>query len=95
MRLVATRKSEQNRAGLDPWTLVHLSAGLALGLLDVPLRRSLAAAAVYELAEQVFERTESGQGFFRTSGPEVVLISAVDLAVLVAGHWLGQRWNAT
>ena len=48
MRFVATRKAEQNARGLDPWTLVHFSSGLALGLVDAPLRASLLAAVVYD-----------------------------------------------
>ena len=58
MRLLATRKSEQNQATVDPWTVVHLSAGLALGLVGASLRWSLAAAITYEVVEQAFERPE-------------------------------------
>ena len=95
MRWIATTKAEQNRRAVDPWTAVHLSSGLALGLMDVPLRAAVAAAVAYELAEQVFERYDFGRRFFRTSGPEIVANALVDTAVLAVGHWLGQKWNAT
>ena len=95
MSFIATRKSEQNRKSIDPWTAVHLSAGLALGLMNVPLRWALSAAVAYELAEQVFERSESGQEFFQTSGPEVAPNSVVDAVVFAVGHWLGRKWNET
>jgi hypothetical protein len=95
MKLVATRKSEQNRAAVDPWTAVHLAMGLALGLTATPLCRALAAAVAYEVAEQVFERRAWGQAFFVTSGPEALANAMVDLAVFVAGHGLGRAWNAT
>lgn len=95
MRLIATRKQHQNRAAIDPWTLVHFSTGLALGLMAVPRRGSIGAAIGYELVEQVFERHEVGQRFFATSGPEEVMNAVVDVAVFAAGHALGERWNRT
>lgn len=95
MRLVATRKAEQNRRGLDPWTLVHLSTGLSLGLLGVSLRTALVAGVLYEAVEQVVERTERGRAFFNTTAAEVPLNALLDVAALVAGHQLGERWNAT
>lgn len=94
-RLLATRKAEQNRAVVDPWTVVHLSTGLALGLIDFPLRWALTGAALYEIVEQYAERKEWGKEFFRTSGPEDPLNAVMDLAVLAAGHELGRRWNRT
>ena len=60
--VLATQKADQNRAAFDPWTAVHLSAGLALGLTDVPRRWALAASVAYEVAEQVFERRDWGKG---------------------------------
>lgn len=94
MRLLATRKAHQNLSVVDPWSVVHFSTGLALGLLDAPLRWVLPAAVAYEVAEQVFERHESGQIVFRTSGPEIALNAVFDTAIFAVGHWLGQRWNA-
>jgi len=95
MKLIATRKSQQNRAAVDPWTAVHVAAGLAAGLMNVPLRWTIGAGVVYELVEQVFERVPEGQEFFETSGPERVSNALVDVAVLVVGHRLGQWWNRT
>jgi hypothetical protein len=95
MRLIATRKHHQNRAAIDPWTLVHFSTGLALGLMAVSRRSSVGAAVAYELIEQVFERQEVGQRFFETSGPEEVMNAVVDVVVFAAGHALGERWNRT
>lgn len=93
MKFLATRKSEQNRAAIDPWTAVHFSAGLALGLMEVPLRWSFAGSVAYELAEQVFERQEWGKDLFETSGPESFPNALVDSAALLAGHRLGRAWN--
>jgi hypothetical protein len=78
---------------MDPWTAVHLSTGLALGLMDVPLRWALTAAVAYELVEQHAERRPWGQRLFVTSGPEVKPNSVLDVVVLAVGHGLGQRWN--
>ena len=95
MPLLATRKAHQNRRALDPWTLVHFSTGLALGLLDTPLRSALVVAVAYELIEQVVEREDWGQRFFRASGPEGIANAVVDVVVLAAGHRAGRRWNET
>lgn len=95
MTFLATRKPHQNRRALDPWTLVHFSTGLALGLLDAPFRPALAAALAYELVEQVVEREDWGRRFFRTSAPEVPSNVVVDVVALAAGHRLGRWWNAT
>lgn len=95
MKLLATRKRDQNRAAVDPWTVVHFSTGLALGLMDIPLRTSVAAAVAYEAVEQVLERRRVGQELFETSGPESVPNATVDVAIFVAGHLLGARWNRT
>lgn len=93
MKIIATDKSEQNQAAVDPWTIVHFAAGLAMGLMNVPIRSAFGASFVYELAEQVFERMEVGQEVFETSGPESVSNAVVDMVVFGAGHWAGRRWN--
>ena len=95
MRLLATRKSRQTRAVLDPWTVVHFSAGLAAGLTRIPLRWVLAGAVAYEVVEQVLERKRIGQEAFNTSGPETTPNALMDVAVCVAGHRLGELWNTT
>lgn len=95
MRLLATEKAHQNQAAVDPWTGVHLAAGLALGLVEVPLDRALGAAVGYEIAEQYLERQDLGQEIFESSGPETLVNAVADLAFFAAGHWLGRRWNRT
>ncbi len=95
MRLIATRKSEQNARAIDPWTVVHLSTGLALGLMGVDRRKALVAALGYEFAEQVFERQAWGKELFKTAGPEILPNAIVDMAVFWGGHVLGTMWNAT
>ena len=77
-----------NRAPLDGWTIVHAGAGVALGMLRVPWWAALTGGAIYEVAEQVVERTESGQRFFRTCGPESVVNVAADLVAYMGG-WAG------
>ena len=93
MEIIATAKPEQNRAVADPWTMVHFSAGLALGLVNAPLRWSLAAAVAYELVEQFVERSERGKEFFDSAYPETVPNAVLDVVVFAAGHQLGQMWN--
>ena len=95
MKILATKKREQNQAVIDPWTVVHFGIGLALGLMNAPLRGSLAVATAYEFVEQFFERHEVGQELFDTRGPEAIPNAIIDLAVLAAGHRLGQMWNDT
>ncbi len=95
MKLVATEKAEQNRAVVDPWTFVHFASGLALGLVNAPLRWWLPVAAAYEVLEQYLERSEVGQELLETSGPEKLPNAMVDVAVFVAGHQLGRLWNRT
>lgn len=93
MKLVATEKREQNRAVTDPWTLVHFASGLALGLVNAPLRWWLPVAVAYEVVEQIVERSDAGREFFDTAGPEIVPNALLDLAVFAAGHRLGKMWN--
>jgi hypothetical protein len=95
LKLVAKEKSEQNKAVVDPWTVVHFASGLALGLVNAPLKWWRPVAAAYEVAEQALERSEAGKEFFDTSGPEIVPNALLDLAVFAAGHELGRRWNRT
>jgi hypothetical protein len=95
VKIIATEKAEQNRAVVDPWTLVHFASGLALGLVNAPLRVWLPVATAYELAEHYIEKSEAGQELFDTAGPEVVPNSVLDLAVFALGHQLGRLWNRT
>jgi hypothetical protein len=93
VKIVATKKSEQNRALLDPWTVVHFATGLALGLVSVPREPALGAAVAYEFAEQWAERRRVGQELFDVSGPESFANATVDLAVFAIGHHVGSLWN--
>lgn len=93
MKLLATRKDEQNDAVTDPWTVVHFSTGLALGLMNAPFRASFLVAVGYEIVEQFVERRRWGQELFDISGPESVSNAALDVAVFALGHRAGQRWN--
>lgn len=93
MKLIATRKADQNKAAIDPWTVVHLGVGLAAGLTGVGIVPTLLGAAAYEVGEQISERTGAGQKFFQTSGPETAVNVGVDTAVLLLGWWLGRRYN--
>jgi hypothetical protein len=95
MKIVATEKAEQNRAVLDPWTFVHFASGLALGLVNAPLRLWLPLATAYEVAEHYIEKSEAGKELFDTAGPEVVPNAVLDLVVFAAGHQLGRLWNKT
>jgi hypothetical protein len=93
MKWLATHKEEQNEAAVDPWTVVHLAAGLACGLVGWTFARSMALALVYEVVEQGVENTRRGREFFHSSRPESTLNAITDLAVFAAGHRLGRAWN--
>lgn len=93
MKLIATSKSQQNHAAIDPWTAVHFSMGLAAGLVEMHRETAMGAAIAYEVVEQFFERSDAGQEFFQASGPEAPANVVVDIAVFALGYWLGGRWN--
>lgn len=95
MKIIATTKAEQNRAAVDPWTIIHFSAGLASGLVNAPLRVTFPLAVLYEIFERRLEAVDVGQEIFDTSGPERLPNALVDLGVFLLGHGLGRRWNDT
>jgi len=95
MRVIATEKAHQNRAVLDPWSMVHFGAGLAAGLAEVDRRVAIGAAIAYEFVEQDLERRELGQELFDTSGPESTANAVADVALFAAGMVLGRIWNRT
>jgi hypothetical protein len=95
MKIIALEKKQQNEAAIDPWTVVHFSAGLAMGLMDIPLRRALAVSLTYEVVEQFMERRPIGEALFRVSRPETLPNAIVDMVTFAAGHRLGARWNET
>ena len=92
MKIVARTRRYQNIAAIDPWTLVHFSTGLALGLMNAPRRATLAASVGYEVLEQGLERSARGRHLFNTKGPESLANVCVDLAVFYVGLRAGKRW---
>lgn len=95
MKILARKKSDQNRAVLDPWTVVHFGMGLASGLVNAPRGLAVTLAVTYEVLEQYIERRDIGKEVFDTRGPEVVPNAIVDVAIFAAAHELGRRWNRT
>ena len=93
MKLVATRKSEQNEAVVDPWTAVHAGIGLAIGLVNIPAHWALAASIAYEFLERPFEEAQFGKTFFNVSRPENLPNQIVDVVVFMSAFELGRRWN--
>lgn len=95
MRIVATEKAHQNKAILDPWSLVHFATGLAAGLADIDRPYAIGAAIAYEFVEQGVERQDFGQELLETSGPESIPNAVADVVLFAAGHLLGELWNRT
>ena len=95
MKWVATKKAEQNKRPVDPWTVVHFSTGLAAGLIEMDEMKAYSLAVAYEIIEQFFERDPEGQRFFKVSRPESFGNAIVDVLVFVVGHKLGRAWNRT
>lgn len=93
MKLVALRKSEQNHAVLDPWTVVHFATGLAAGLVNMGFVPMFAAGVVYEFVENAAEKRPEVARFFQTSGPEALPNAVADVAIMSLGWYLGRRWN--
>lgn len=93
MKLFATRREEQNRAALDPWTVVHFASGLAAGLVRAPLSTAMGAAVGYEVIEQFAERRPWGRDIFHTTEPESLANVVADVAVFALGHRLGSAWT--
>lgn len=93
--LVATTKSDQNRALVDPWTLVHAAVGLAAGLMGFSPTAAIGGAVAYELLERPFERAEFGKNFFNVSKPEGAGNQVVDVIAFAIGHAAGAAWNRT
>ncbi len=93
MKIVALEKVDQNEALVDPWSAVHATSGLALGLTDVSYFASITAAILFDVFEHLFERSSYGQRFFNTSGPESWGNVITDLVLFSGGWWLGHRYN--
>jgi len=95
MVILALDKDDQNEALVDPWSAVHATSGLALGLTDVSFFASITAAILFDVFEHLFERSKYGQRFFNTSGPESWGNVITDLVLFSGGWWLGNRYNQT
>lgn len=94
MPLLALSPRDQNVALLDPWSAVHLAAGLALGLVGVSVPVATGIAVAYEGAEYAAENSsEQVRRLFRVSGPETLTNQIVDIALLALGAELGRRWR--
>tara|TARA_R110002060_G_C2052349_1_gene94801 strand:- start:39 stop:329 length:291 start_codon:yes stop_codon:yes gene_type:complete len=95
MKLLATSKSEQNLALIDPWTLVHAGAGLAVGLMGFSYGAALTGAVAYELLEAPLERAEFGKNLFNVSKPETPGNQGIDVAIFMLAVAAGRSWNNT
>jgi len=95
MIAVAVRKEDQNEALFDPWSIVHFAFGLAFGLVGLPFVGAMGVAIAYDVLEHAFEKSEFGQRFFNTSGPESGWNIGGDLLLFAGGWMLGDRYNAT
>lgn len=95
MKLVALHHDDQNYALFDPWSVIHMSAGLFFGLVGVGPVLSMTAAVGYDLFEQVAERQPWGQHIFKTSGSETVPNIITDIALFALGWYLGNRYMNT
>ena len=54
MKFIATSRDEQNAAVLDPWSVVHLAAGLATSLVGVSPGVGFGADKMHRAAADVF-----------------------------------------
>lgn len=93
--LIAWKKSQQNKALLDPWSVVHFGVGLAVGLMGIRMKPALVGAVLYEFAEAPLERAEFGKNLFNVSKPETMGNAVLDVVVFALGVRAGHRFNAT
>ena len=94
-QLIAFRKSQQNQALLDPWSVVHFGVGLAVGLMGIRMKPAVVGAVLYEFAEAPFEKAGFGKTIFNVSKPETVGNAVLDVLVFALGVRAGHRFNAT
>lgn len=95
MKILATNKSEEDKALIDPWTAVHAGVGLAAGLLGLNFFWSMAGAAAYEVVEHHVQKNKLGHQIFGTHEPEVLGNAITDVGIFGIGWWLGDKWNKT
>jgi hypothetical protein len=95
MNLVATTKSQQSTALIDPWTVVHAGTGLGAGLLGIHMGVAIAGAVAYEFLEHRVQTNAQGLNFFNVSRPESLGNQIVDVLVFAGGVYLGHKYNQT
>ena len=93
--LIATRKSQQNLAVADTWTLVHAGVGLAVGLMGFSMPAAFVGAVAYEFIEKPLEKAEFGKNLFNVSKPETPANQVLDVAVFMLAVAAGRAWNKT
>lgn len=87
MTIVALSKDEQDSAFVDPWTVVHFSVGLALGLLEVSAAFTMIVSTIHE----IIELRPQAMKFFKST-PESVGNVVIDMASVMGGWWLGDKY---
>lgn len=81
----------QESAMLDPYSLIHYSAGLATGLGKVKPGRALIGAAVVDF---VFSYLfEAPTGLYRKTGVEPPINKVADIGLFMLGNYMGRRWS--
>jgi len=93
MKLIAWNKKDQNKAVADPWTLVHGGAGLAAGLVNMPMGWAVTAAVLYEIVEHYAQRDPKVLKIFSVSAPEIMPNQIIDIVVFAIGVFAGHRYN--
>ena len=93
MNLVAWDKKDQNKALIDPWTIVHGGVGLAAGLVNIPMGWAVTAAVFYEIFEYSARHERQMRKFFVVSAPESLPNQVLDVVVLAVGVWAGHKYN--
>lgn len=88
MTLFAFSKDQQDAALMDPWTVVHFSAGLMAGLLDISAGWTFTISTLHEL----IELRPAAMKFFKST-PESPGNVIIDMAVVMGGWWLGHKYN--
>ena len=76
---------EINNKILDKWTLIHLGAGLGLGLAKIPRPYAYSLLVGFEILENLILRKELGELFKDIEGPANVIS---DIVVGGAGYEL-------
>ena len=76
---------EINNRVLDGWTLVHLGAGIGLGLIKTPRFSAYSSLVVFEILENLILRKKMAELFNDLEGPANIIS---DLVVATAGYEL-------